>query len=88
MWCLPGGFVDENEPIHTAAERELQEETSVHPSKVILQQVKAYGDAGRDPRGWCVTVAHAALVPSTDDLGVQVRSDLSLEILTVKLEQS
>jgi ADP-ribose pyrophosphatase YjhB (NUDIX family) len=33
-------------------------------------QVGAYGDPGRDPRGWTVTVAYAAVVPSTE-LGVK-----------------
>ena len=33
-------------------------------------QVGAFGDPGRDPRGWTVTVAYAALVPTTN-LGVK-----------------
>jgi hypothetical protein len=33
-------------------------------------QVGAFGDPGRDPRGWTITVAYAALVPSTS-LGVK-----------------
>eukprot|EP01024_Parvocaulis_polyphysoides_P032751 TRINITY_DN29281_c1_g1_i1.p1 TRINITY_DN29281_c1_g1~~TRINITY_DN29281_c1_g1_i1.p1 ORF type:complete len:264 (-),score=2.50 TRINITY_DN29281_c1_g1_i1:3-734(-) len=40
-WALPGGFVDENEPLYTAAQRELQEETSVDPSTVDLIQIGA-----------------------------------------------
>lgn len=34
----------------------------------------AFGDPGRDPRGWTVTVAFAALVPSTE-LGVKAADD-------------
>ncbi len=70
MWALPGGFVDENEPLDIAAARELQEETGVDPASVILKQVGAFADPGRDPRGWCCTAAYAALVPSTQ-LGVK-----------------
>lgn len=74
MWALPGGFVDENEPLDAAAARELQEETSVNPQDVLLKQVGAFGDPGRDPRGWCVTVAYVALVP-TQALGVRAADD-------------
>lgn len=70
MWALPGGFVDEHEPLDAAAARELQEETGVNPASVLLKQVGAFGDPGRDPRGWCVTAAYTALVPTTQ-LGVK-----------------
>ncbi|GFR40485.1 hypothetical protein Agub_g1052 [Astrephomene gubernaculifera] len=73
-WALPGGFVDEGESLDSAAGRELQEETSVDPGQVALTQVGAFGDPGRDPRGWTVTVAYAALVPSTQ-LGVKAADD-------------
>ena len=33
-WALSGGFVNENEPLEAAAERELEEETSFPPSEV------------------------------------------------------
>ncbi|MEW5301832.1 MAG: hypothetical protein WDW36_004667 [Sanguina aurantia] len=74
QWALPGGFVDENEALEDAAARELQEETSVEPSSVVLRQVGAFGDPGRDPRCWTITVAYAALVPSTS-LGVKAADD-------------
>ncbi|MBN2390018.1 MAG: NUDIX hydrolase [Anaerolineae bacterium] len=53
-WALPGGFVDENEPLEAAARRELFEETGLEPAE--LQQLGAFGDPGRDPRGWTVSV--------------------------------
>eukprot|EP00884_Botryococcus_braunii_P019146 jgi/Botrbrau1/5915/Bobra.0366s0090.1 len=75
-WALPGGFVDEYEPLEKAAARELQEETSISPELVALRQVGAFGDPGRDPRGWCVTVTFAACVPTTL-LGVRAADDAS-----------
>ena len=59
-WALPGGFVDENESLDTAARRELQEETGLEQTR--LQQLGAFGDPGRDPRGWTVSVAFWAQV--------------------------
>jgi ADP-ribose pyrophosphatase YjhB (NUDIX family) len=41
-------------------------------------QVGAFGDPGRDPRGWTVTVAYAALVPCKDQLGVKAAVSGSL----------
>jgi 8-oxo-dGTP diphosphatase len=59
-WALPGGFVDENEPLDAAARRELREETGIAADR--LEQVMACGDPGRDPRGWTVTVVHQTVV--------------------------
>lgn len=59
MWALPGGFVDENEDLETAARRELKEEASIEVEK--LSQVKAFGKPGRDPRQHTVSIAFAGI---------------------------
>jgi 8-oxo-dGTP diphosphatase len=67
MWALPGGFVDADEPLEHCARRELGEETGLRPSGAFLS-VGAYGDPGRDPRGWTVTALFAlALAPGDPD---------------------
>lgn len=59
-WALPGGFVDENEALERAAARELEEETGLtHPR---FEQLGAFGDPGRDPRGHTVSVAYLSYI--------------------------
>lgn len=59
-WALPGGFVDKSEPLERAAARELSEETGV--SGVVLEQLAAFGDPGRDPRGHTISIAYVSFV--------------------------
>jgi 8-oxo-dGTP diphosphatase len=60
MWAIPGGFVHAGESLGQSATRELQEETGI--TDVFLEQLYTFGDPGRDPRGWVVSVAYYALV--------------------------
>ena len=59
-WAIPGGFVHSDETLLEAATRELAEETGT--TDVFLEQLFTFGDPGRDPRGWVVSVAYYALV--------------------------
>lgn len=61
-WALPGGFVDEDEDLLSAAERELAEETGL--TDLYLEQLYTFGAPGRDPRGHTVTVAYFGLLAS------------------------
>lgn len=59
-WALPGGFVEMDEDLETAALRELEEETGV--KNVFIEQLYTFGAPNRDPRGRVVSVAYFALV--------------------------
>ncbi len=55
-WALPGGFVEMDENLIQAAERELLEETAI--SGIELKQFYTYGELNRDPRGRTVSVIY------------------------------
>ncbi|SJZ42824.1 8-oxo-dGTP diphosphatase [Marinactinospora thermotolerans DSM 45154] len=62
--ALPGGFLNNvDEGILAAAQRELREEANLDASQLHLEQLGAYGDPGRDPRGRIVSVAYLAIAP-------------------------
>ncbi|EKU20029.1 nudix hydrolase [Nannochloropsis gaditana CCMP526] len=63
-WALPGGFVDQDEGLDSAAARELREETAL--DSISFAQVGTYGQPGRDPRGHTITVAYTAFLLSSE----------------------
>ncbi|MBV9122053.1 MAG: NUDIX hydrolase [Planctomycetes bacterium] len=59
-WAIPGGFVNMDEDLESAARRELQEETGVQAGQ--LEQLHTFGDPNRDPRGRTISVAYITRV--------------------------
>ncbi len=73
-WAIPGGFVNMDESLETAARRELAEETGVQD--VYLEQLYTFGDPGRDPRTRIISVAYFALIrPEEQQLEVSEESN-------------
>lgn len=75
-WAIPGGFVDMDETLEAAARRELFEETGVQVKR--LEQLHAFGDPGRDPRGRTISIVFlgradaGALQPQAADDAAEV----------------
>ena len=67
MWALPGGFVEDDEELETAAIRELHEETGLKLEPPV-RQLHTYGKVGRDPRGRTITVTHYAILSERADV--------------------
>jgi 8-oxo-dGTP diphosphatase len=68
-WALPGGFVEIDEPLEDAARRELAEETGLslprlrrRSGNVHMEELRSFGQPGRDPRGRTITIAYLVLI--------------------------
>jgi 8-oxo-dGTP diphosphatase len=61
-WALPGGFIHpgEDADLEAAATRILSDKTGV--ASPYFEQLQAFGDRARDPRGWTVSFAFFALL--------------------------
>jgi 8-oxo-dGTP diphosphatase len=75
QWALPGGFVDIDEPLDSAARRELREETGL--SDVPLKQLALVGTPGRDPRGRTISAVYYAIVSAGHTVNLQHGDDAS-----------
>ena len=82
LWALPGGFVNENEDLETAAIRELEEETSIKINR--LEQIGTFGKPFRDPRGHMISVAFFGIVPNTT---VAIAADDASEVQWFALKE-
>lgn len=62
-WAVPGGFMDEEEPIVDCAARELDEETGL--SNIRLTEFAVFSTPGRDPRGRVITIGFISVLKGT-----------------------
>jgi 8-oxo-dGTP diphosphatase len=70
-WALPGGFVEGDERVASAAARELREETGIEAGP--LQLLGVYDTPGRDPRGPTVSVVF--VMRAAEELGATGADD-------------
>lgn len=72
-WALPGGFVNIDESLLSAAVRELEEETGL--TNLHLEQLFTFGDPGRDPRGRVVTISYYSIINQSTQIKTDGASD-------------
>ncbi|HSI69166.1 MAG TPA: NUDIX hydrolase [Gillisia sp.] len=65
-WALPGGFLEDDEPLVDGARRELEEETGLKPKE--LWQIRAFGGPNRDPRGRIISIAFLGILESPEEV--------------------
>ena len=59
-WCLPGGFVLDNETSLMGAQRVLKKETNL--DNFYLEQLRTFDEVNRDPRGRIISTSYISLV--------------------------
>ena len=67
-WAFPGGFVDQNEKVIKACQRELKEETSLHLDIHQFDFLDFFDAIHRDPRNRTISFAYTCLLNSLQDV--------------------
>lgn len=71
-WALPGGFMDIDESLEQAVQRELAEETGI--TNIYAEQLYTWSDVARDPRMRILSASYMALTPK-DKLQLKAGDD-------------
>lgn len=86
QYSLPGGFLRPTEIIEEAALRELNEETGINTATLI--PLKTYSAPDRDPRGWIISCAFAALIRTIDTNTAEISDAESAFWVTVEMKNN
>lgn len=73
-WATPGGFVEFQEDIEAAVQRELAEETSI-TNQTYFEQLYTLGKADRDPRTRVISTVYLTLTPESNVRGMHAADD-------------
>ncbi len=71
QWAFPGSLVGVGESLEQVAIRELSAKAG--HERIYLEQLRTFGNPGRDPQGRVVSTAYLALVPAKDVVEIGVR---------------
>ena len=86
-WALPGAFVHHGQPLEEAVGRAAQAKAGI--GDLHLEQLAAYGDPDRDPRGHVVSIAWLAIATETAVLErMSGRNDLQLARVHIPQDRS
>lgn len=81
MWCLPGGYVKDDETSSDAAKRVLEKETNL--TNTYLEQLSVFDDINRDPRERTISTAYIALIDK-NKIKDELREDAKWFDITIK----
>ena len=72
-WALPGGFVQNDETAHCAANRIMESKT--HLRNVYLDQIYTFTKPDRDPRMRVMSIAYLSLICEPDEMEESNKDD-------------